>query len=183
MPVPFAHVNLVSRLLFFRARTVLKKSLNFRGSPTLCTRGFSRARRKFSVSAEGRHIFVRRPKPETALEKSLAPRVGKSMKSPLIFFNFECSSLKSVLIAFWLSKTEYKSQRRELKGDLDKAFFLFYAITNYQFETSVQKNVEKLVDKTVQAFKPCQDGLRMCICVQSVKLLSWQVVLKIKCGP
>ena len=109
MPVPFAHVNLVSRLLFFRAHTVLKRSLNFRGSPTLGTRGFSRARRKFSVLAEGRHIFVRRPKPETALEKSPAPRVGKSMKSPLIFFNFECSSLKSVLIAFWLSKTEYKS--------------------------------------------------------------------------
>ena len=33
-------------------------------------------RRKFSVLAEGRHIFGRRPKPraETALEKSLAPR-------------------------------------------------------------------------------------------------------------
>ena len=30
---------------------------------TLGTRGFSRVRRKFSVLAEGRHIFGRRPKP------------------------------------------------------------------------------------------------------------------------
>ena len=63
---------------------------------TLGTRGFSRVRWEFSVLAEGRHIFGRRPKPraaklreklfarvtiktwqktETALEKSLAPRV------------------------------------------------------------------------------------------------------------
>ena len=61
------------------------------GGVTLGTRGFSRVRREFSVWAEGRHIFGRRPKPreklfarvtiktwqkpETALEKSLAPRV------------------------------------------------------------------------------------------------------------
>ena len=48
-------------------------------------RFFSRAAREFSVLPEGRHIFDRRPKPrvtiktwkkpETALEKSLAPRV------------------------------------------------------------------------------------------------------------
>ena len=31
--------------------------------PTLGTRGFSRVWRKFSVLAEGRHIFGRRPKP------------------------------------------------------------------------------------------------------------------------
>ena len=47
---------------------------------TLGTRGFSRVQREFSVLAEGRHIFGRRPnsrqKPETALEKSLAPRHG-----------------------------------------------------------------------------------------------------------
>ena len=52
---------------------------------TLGTRGFSRVRREFSVLTEGRHIFGRRPKPqaaiktwqkpETVLEKSLAPRV------------------------------------------------------------------------------------------------------------
>ena len=48
----------------------------------LGTRGFFRVRREFSVLAE-RHIFGNRPKPraatqkpETALEKSLAPRVG-----------------------------------------------------------------------------------------------------------
>ena len=42
---------------------------------TLGTRGFSRVRREFSVLAEGRHIFGRRPKPR---EKSLAPRVEES---------------------------------------------------------------------------------------------------------
>ena len=61
----------------------------FLGGGTLGTRGFSRVRREFSVLAEGRHIFGRRSnppaakprekragqKPETALEKSLAPRV------------------------------------------------------------------------------------------------------------
>ena len=41
---------------------------------TLGTRGFSRVRREFSVLAEGRHIFGRRPKPRVATEKSLAPR-------------------------------------------------------------------------------------------------------------
>ena len=52
---------------------------------TLGTRGFSRVRWEFSVLAEGRYIFGRRlkpraanwQKPETALEKSLAPRVQK----------------------------------------------------------------------------------------------------------
>ena len=33
---------------------------------TLGTRGFSRVRREFSVLAEGRHIFGRRPKPRAA---------------------------------------------------------------------------------------------------------------------
>ena len=40
------------------------------------TGGFSRVRRKFSVLAKGRHIFGHSPigqRPETALEKSLAP--------------------------------------------------------------------------------------------------------------
>ena len=43
---------------------------------TLGARGFSRVQREFSVLAEGRHILGRRPKLETALEKSLVPRVG-----------------------------------------------------------------------------------------------------------
>ena len=44
---------------------------------TLGTRGFSRVRREFSVLAEGRHNFGRRPKPRaaTALERTLAPRL------------------------------------------------------------------------------------------------------------
>ena len=48
----------------------------------LGTRGLFRVRREFSVLAE-RHIFGRQPKPraaeqkpETALQKSLVPRVG-----------------------------------------------------------------------------------------------------------
>ena len=67
--------------------TVLQKKKE-RMTHTLGTRGFSRVRREFSVLNEGRHIFGRRPKPraaitiknwqkpETALEKSLAPRVN-----------------------------------------------------------------------------------------------------------
>ena len=41
---------------------------------TLGIRGFSRVRREFSVLAEGRHIFGRRPKPRAAKpqEKPLA---------------------------------------------------------------------------------------------------------------
>ena len=34
---------------------------------------------------------------------------------------------------------------------LHKAFFLFYARINYQFKTRELKNVEKLVEQTVQA--------------------------------
>ena len=37
---------------------------------TLGTRGFSRVRREFSVLAEGRHIFGRRPKPRAAKRRS-----------------------------------------------------------------------------------------------------------------
>ena len=43
---------------------------------------------------------------------------------------------------------------REVKGDLQEAF-LFYLIINYQFKTSELKNVEKLVEQTIQALKPC----------------------------
>ena len=43
---------------------------SFRMANTLGTRGFSRVRREFSVLAEGRHIFGRRPKP---LEKTFRP--------------------------------------------------------------------------------------------------------------
>ena len=41
---------------------------------TLGTRGFSRVQREFSVLAEGRHVFGRRPKPRAAKprEKPLA---------------------------------------------------------------------------------------------------------------
>ena len=57
---------------------------------------------------------------------------------------------------------------------------LFYAIFNYQFKTSELKNAEKLVEQTVKALKSCENGLGMCIFVQSAKLHSWKlnVVLK-----
>ena len=59
------------------------------------TRGFSRVRREFSVLAKGRHIFGHRPrvtiktrqKPETALEKSLPPRVTSRL-----FPSLKCGS-------------------------------------------------------------------------------------------
>ena len=50
---------------------------------------------------------------------------------------------------------------------------MFYAIINYQFETSELKNVEKLVKQTVQALERYQNRLGMCIYVQSVKLYSF----------
>ena len=48
-------------------------------------------------------------------------------------------------------------------------------LRKYQFKTSELKNVEKLVE---QSLKSCQNGLGMCIFVQSVKLHSWQGVLE-----
>ena len=55
---------------------------------TLGTRGYFRVRWEFSVLAEGRHIFGRRPKPRTALEKSLAPRATGSGPVYLFMHNF-----------------------------------------------------------------------------------------------
>ena len=49
---------------------------------------------------------------------------------------------------------------------------IFYAIINYQFKTSEPKNVEMLVKQIVKALKSYQNGLGMCIFVQSVKLYS-----------
>ena len=43
------------------------------------------------------------------------------------------SGLESVFNASWLSKTEYKSKLREVKGDLLKLFFVFCAKINYQY--------------------------------------------------
>ena len=49
---------------------------------------------------------------------------------------------------------------------------IFYAIINYQFKSSEPKNVEMLVKHIVKALKSYQNGLGMCIFVQSVKLYS-----------
>ena len=50
---------------------------------------------------------------------------------------------------------------------------LFHALINYQFKTSELKNLEKLVEQTVQTLKSCLNELPKCISVQSVKLHSW----------
>ena len=50
--------------------------------------------------------------------------------------------------------------------------FLFYARINYQFKKSELKNVEKLWSKQLKPFKSSENGLEMCIFVQSVKLHS-----------
>ena len=52
--------------------------------------------------------------------------------------------------------TLYKSQLKEVKGDLHKVFFFNKNYNfNYQFKTNEFKNVEKLVEQTVQALKSC----------------------------
>ena len=74
---------------------------------TLGTRGFSRVRREFSVLAEGRHIFGRRPKPRAAKprEKPLA-RSGAFYRPrwPLSFFiglHLRQSDWKSPTVIMW----------------------------------------------------------------------------------
>ena len=62
---------------------------------------------------------------------------------------------------------------REVKGDLHEALFFVLFDNFYQFKTSELKNVEKLVKQTIQALKPCQNGLGMCSFVQSVELYLW----------
>ena len=49
---------------------------------------------------------------------------------------------------------------------------MLYTIIDYEYKTSELKNVEKLVEHTVQALKSCRNRLGMCIFVQSVKLHS-----------
>ena len=70
---------------------------SFRMANTLGTRGFSRVRREFLVLAEGeaarKKLFARVtiktwPKPETALEKSLAPRVDAQLFVSRTWFEF-----------------------------------------------------------------------------------------------
>jgi len=53
-----------------------------------------------------------------------------------------------------LSKTEYKSLLREVKGDLHKAFFYpMQELTVNSRQVNIERdNVERLVEQTVQAF-------------------------------
>ena len=64
--------------------------------------------------------------------------------------------------------------------------FLFYAMSNYNFNTGELEDVEKLVEQTVQALKSSWNGLGMWIFVQPVKgRWSLYVVLEksLKNGP
>ena len=47
--------------------------------------------------------------------------------------------------------------------------FLFYVMSNYNFNTGELEDVEKLVEQTVQALKSSWNGLEMWIFVQPVK--------------
>ena len=50
---------------------------------------------------------------------------------------------------------------------------MLYTIIDYEYKTSELKNVERLVEQTVQALKSCRNRLGMCTTfVQSVKLHS-----------
>ena len=49
---------------------------------------------------------------------------------------------------------------------------MLYTVIDYEYKTSELKNVEKLVEQTIQALKSCWSRLGMCIFVQSVKLHS-----------
>ena len=54
--------------------------------------------------------------------------------------------------------TLYKSQLKEVKGDLHKVFFFCFCKNynvNYKFETSELKSVEKLVEQIIHALKSC----------------------------
>ena len=54
--------------------------------------------------------------------------------------------------------TLYKSQLKEVKGDLHKVFCFCFCKNynfNYKFETSELKSVEKLVEQIIQALKSC----------------------------
>ena len=72
---------------------------------------------------------------------------------------------KEFFAALGLSKTESENVKVIYTNRS-----MFYAMINYQFETSELKNEEKLVKQRVQALKSYKKRLGMYIFVQSVKL-------------
>ena len=94
--------NIVLQTLISRVRAASLFSWSVEENATLGARGFSRVRREFSVLAEGRHIFGRRPKPR---EKPLA-RSGAFYRSrwPLCLFiglHLRQSDWKSPTVIMW----------------------------------------------------------------------------------
>ena len=77
----------------------------------------------------------------------------KSLKSRWIFFNSECSGLKRMFWCFFPWPRENINHSSENLKVIYIKYSMFYAIINYQFETSGLKNVEKLAKQTVQALK------------------------------
>ena len=103
--IHFIFNSLFTHSITYSTISTIYSTFNF--NFTLGTRGFSRVRREFSVLAEGRHIFGRRPKPRAAKprEKPLA-RSGAFYRSrwPLCFFiglHLRQSDWKSPTVIMW----------------------------------------------------------------------------------
>ena len=103
--IHFIFNSLFTHSITYSTISTIYSTFNF--NFTLGTRGFSRVRREFSVLAEGRHIFGRRPKPRAAKprEKPLA-RSGAFYRPrwPLSFFiglHLRQSDWKSPTVIMW----------------------------------------------------------------------------------
>ena len=103
--IHFIFNSLFTHSITYSTISTIYSTFNF--NFTLGTRGFSRVRREFSVLAEGRHIFGRRPKPRAAKprEKPLA-RSGAFYRPrwPLSFFiglHLRQSDWKSPTVIVW----------------------------------------------------------------------------------
>ena len=103
--IHFIFNSLFTHSIIYSTISTIYSTFNF--NFTLGTRGFSRVRREFSVLAEGRHIFGRRPKPRAAKprEKPLA-RSGAFYRPrwPLSFFiglHLRQSDWKSPTVIMW----------------------------------------------------------------------------------
>ena len=88
-------------------------------------------RREFSVLAEGRHVFGRRPgqKPETALEKSLEPRVVRDAFLYISWPSLHYYDVKLPNVTFYVE--------RELKTTV---FVFFFLSQNQTIRILLQKN-------------------------------------------
>ena len=110
-------------------------------------------------------------------------RVRTVLKSPWIFFNFECSGLKRFFLMLFGCLRQNINHRSENWKVIYIKCSMCYAIIKHQFKTCKLKNVEKLVKQTVQAFKSYENRLGMWIFVISCKIIllvggPWKVLKK-----